>query len=154
MNSEPSKEEERQDSEPQAEIESPIDGNSRSIAVRSWVSEFQTHRHDASLPVKIRNNPDLISSKLPALQLYQLSISAPAPRRAVSTELPRFAVKPSSMVRRSALCAMFRPPSPNRGGTCTRLRRSASTIFKRNVRRTHVIARATQRPVKPSGLET
>jgi hypothetical protein len=27
----------------------------------------------------VRNNPDLISSKLPALQLYQLSISAPAP---------------------------------------------------------------------------
>ena len=28
----------------------------------------------------VRNNPDLISSKLPALQLYQLSIAAPAPR--------------------------------------------------------------------------
>lgn len=27
----------------------------------------------------VRNNPDLISSKLPALQLYQLGISAPAP---------------------------------------------------------------------------
>lgn len=27
----------------------------------------------------VRNNPDLISSKLPALQMYQLSISAPPP---------------------------------------------------------------------------
>jgi len=141
MNSEPSKEEERQDPEPQSEIDSPIDPNRWSTAVRSWVSEFQQHRSDAALPVNVRNNPDLISPKPPAFQLYQLGISAPAPRRAVSTELPRFAVKPSSMVRRSALRAMFRPPSPNRVGTCTRLRRSASMIFKRNVRPTNVTAR-------------
>jgi len=50
MNSEPSKEEERQDPEPQAEIASPIDPNRWSTAVRSWVSEFQQHRHDESLP--------------------------------------------------------------------------------------------------------
>ena len=50
MNAEPSKEEEREDPEPQAEIESPVDPNRWSPAVRSTVSEFQEHRHGESLP--------------------------------------------------------------------------------------------------------
>jgi hypothetical protein len=50
MDTEPSKEEERQDPEPQAEVEFAVDPNKWSIAVRSWVSEFQQHRHGESPP--------------------------------------------------------------------------------------------------------
>jgi hypothetical protein len=50
MNTEESKEEERQDPEPQAEVESSVDPNRWSTAVHSWVSEFQQHRRGESLP--------------------------------------------------------------------------------------------------------
>jgi hypothetical protein len=48
MNTEQSKEEELQDPEPQPEIEYAVDPNKWSTAVRSWVSEFQQHRHGES----------------------------------------------------------------------------------------------------------
>ena len=50
MNTEPSKEEERQDPEPQAEVEFAVDPNRWSTAVHSWVNEFQQHRRGESLP--------------------------------------------------------------------------------------------------------
>jgi hypothetical protein len=50
MNTEPSKEEERQDLKPQPEIEFEVDPNRWSSAVKTWVSEFQQDRHSESLP--------------------------------------------------------------------------------------------------------
>jgi hypothetical protein len=50
MKTEPSKEEERRDLEPQAEVEFSDNPNIWSTAVESWVSEFQQHRHGESLP--------------------------------------------------------------------------------------------------------
>lgn len=50
MDKERSKEDERQDPEPQAEIEFPLDPNRWSTAVQTWVSDFQQHRHGESLP--------------------------------------------------------------------------------------------------------
>ncbi len=50
MDKERSKEDERQDPEPQAEIEIPVDPNRWSTAVQTWVSEFQRHRHGEPLP--------------------------------------------------------------------------------------------------------
>jgi hypothetical protein len=50
MNTEESKEDERQDPEPQPEIEFEVEPNRWSTAVQTWVSEFQHHRHRESLP--------------------------------------------------------------------------------------------------------
>jgi hypothetical protein len=50
MNTEPSKEEERQDLEPKPEVEFSVDPNRWSTAVQSWVSEFQQHRNGESPP--------------------------------------------------------------------------------------------------------
>jgi mono/diheme cytochrome c family protein/cytochrome c553 len=48
-----------------------------------YVGVTQMHGHgsfsDARLGISVNNPPDLISTKLPALQAYQLSLSAPAP---------------------------------------------------------------------------
>jgi hypothetical protein len=50
MNTEPSKEEERQDPAPQAEVEFAVNPNRWSIGVQSSVSEFQQHRWGESPP--------------------------------------------------------------------------------------------------------
>jgi hypothetical protein len=50
MNTEPSKEDDRQDPEPQPEIEFEVDPNRWSSAIQTWVSEFQQHRPGESPP--------------------------------------------------------------------------------------------------------
>jgi len=50
MNTERSKEDERQDPEPQPEIEFEVGANRWSTAVETWISEFQQHRRGESLP--------------------------------------------------------------------------------------------------------
>ncbi len=76
----------------------------------------------------VRSDPDLITSKLPALQFYQLSIPAPDPARGNL----RCAAPPGPAGRCStgplaARRATSRRSSPSPAGTCTRPRKSAST---------------------------
>ena len=78
----------------------------------------------------VRNDPDLITSKLPALQFYQLSIPAPDP--APGTFDARAAEGRPGGVQRcraDARRATSRRSSPSPAGTCTPPRKSASTTF-------------------------
>lgn len=88
----------------------------------------------------VRNNPDLISSKLPALQMYQLSILAPAPPDGSSTVPRRRAAKPYLAGRRTAPPVMCHRLSPNRAGTCTQPPKSALMISRPNARLTNATA--------------
>jgi hypothetical protein len=93
---------------------------------------FIRHKTDAE---------DQITAKLPALHFYQLSLPTPkappgafdAKAAAVGEKL--FAGKAQSPVVTCRRCL----PSPD--GTCTKRKRSASTIFRRNDHPTTAIAR-------------
>ena len=77
----------------------------------------------------VRSDPDLITPKLAALHFYQLAIPAPAgPVLAIDE-----AGKQCLTVRRNAQRVTLPRCSPNRVGICIRLRRLASTIFRRIV---------------------
>ncbi len=86
----------------------------------------------------VRNDPDLITAKLPALHFYQLAIPAP-PAPPGSFDAAAAArgetVFKGAADARSATC---RRSSPSRDGTCTRPQRSASTTSRRSVRLTNV----------------
>ncbi len=89
----------------------------------------------------VRAERDLITSKLPALQLYQLALEAPKPPEG---SFDREAARNGKRVfngRARCATATFRRSSPSLAGTCTRRPRSASTIFRRSARRMATIAR-------------
>jgi hypothetical protein len=89
----------------------------------------------------VRNVPDLITSKLAALHLYQLAIPAPkAPegsfdRRAAARGMVLF--RP----RRNAPRVTSRGSSPSRAGTCTAERKSGSITCTRIDRLTGITGR-------------
>jgi hypothetical protein len=88
----------------------------------------------------VRNTPDLITSKLAALHFYQLAIPAPKLPRGASMWMQQLAAKRFSKGKRSVQPATFHHCSPNRDGTCIRLRRSESTTSRRIADRTSGIA--------------
>jgi hypothetical protein len=92
----------------------------------------------------VRKDPDLITGKLAALHVYQLSLPAPR-RRAASMQPPPNAARRYSPARRTAPGATCRRSTPSPAGTCTRPRRSASMHFRRGARPTSVIARRRSR---------
>jgi hypothetical protein len=77
----------------------------------------------------VRNTPDLITSKLPALQYYQLSIPAPEPPRGSFDA--RAAAAGKAVFNGAARCATCHVPPlfTELAGTCTRLPKSGSTTF-------------------------
>ena len=85
----------------------------------------------------VRNTPDLITAKLGALQFYQLAIPAPTPPKGSFDKAAAARGKESSEGTRAAPPAMCRRSLPSRAGTCTRPRRSGSTISRRTGRPTN-----------------
>ena len=69
----------------------------------------------------VRNDPDLVTSKLGALQFYQLAIPAPAAPRGSFDDAPRNAARHCSpqTARRVAQPAMCRHSLQSPAGTCT-----------------------------------
>ena len=65
----------------------------------------------------MRNNPDLITAKLGALQFYQLAIPAPTPPKRTFDKAAAARGKELFKGTRAARPAMFRRCSPNRVGT-------------------------------------
>jgi hypothetical protein len=82
----------------------------------------------------VQNNPDLITAKLPALHVYQLSIPAPAPPASSFDHMLQIEAESSLVVRRSAAPVTPTLFSLNPAGTCIKLQRSVSMISKRIVR--------------------
>jgi hypothetical protein len=94
----------------------------------------------------VRKDPDLITGKLAALHVYQLSLpGAASSRRAASMQPPPNAARRCSRARRTAHVATCRRSTPSPAGTCTRPRRSASMTSRRGARPTSVIARRRSR---------
>ena len=90
----------------------------------------------------IRNDPDLVTAKLPALHFYQLSHRRPEAAGGQLRQGGRGArAGRSSTARRTARAATCRRCSPSRAGRCTRPPRSASTTSRRSARPTSATGR-------------
>ncbi len=82
----------------------------------------------------VRNRPDLITSKLPALHFYQLALPAPPHRREVSIPSRPGVARSSSRTRHAARHAMSLRSIPNRVGTCMLVARSVSITSRQTER--------------------
>jgi hypothetical protein len=79
---------------------------------------------------KVRNDPDLVTSKLAALHYYQLSLQAPKPPGGSSTPPRRNVERRSSRARANARNAICRRSKPMLATTHTRRPRCASTLLQ------------------------
>jgi hypothetical protein len=99
----------------------------------------------------VRNEPDLITSKLAALHVYELDLQAPTPPAgSFDAAAAQRGAGQSSTGRGNARPATCRRSSPSPDGTCTRRRRSASTPSRPIALRPIVTARPRSRVSSPT----
>jgi hypothetical protein len=89
----------------------------------------------------VRNTPDLITAKLPALHFYQLALPAPIPPEGSFDQ--NAAHRGKQVFENNGRCAtcQSRRSTLNRAGTCTRQKRSTSTTSKPSAHPTRGTAR-------------